>query len=77
LDADPEAARARKPEYPLEFLHSSRRCYFQLAEMLRHMTVIPPLSLTNAKKVAEQALDEVLQRESIDARTQVDTAQTV
>jgi thymidylate kinase len=76
LDADPEAARARKPEYPLEFLYSSRRCYFQLAEMLRHMIVIPPLSLTDAKKAAEQALEGVLQRELIASRTQVDTAQT-
>ena len=77
LDADPETARARKPEYPLDFLHSSRHCYFQLAEMLRHMTVIPPLSLTDAKKATEHALEAVLQRESINARTQVDTAQTV
>ena len=35
LDADPEAARARKPEYPLEFLYSCRRAYFDLAQDAR------------------------------------------
>ena len=30
LDADPLAARARKPEYPLEFLEFNRESYFRL-----------------------------------------------
>ncbi len=32
LDVDPDAAFARKPEYPLEFLHSNRRAYLELAK---------------------------------------------
>ena len=48
LDADPEAARARKPEYPLEFLRSSRERYHRLAGMLK-LTIIPPLPLEEAK----------------------------
>lgn len=49
LDADPEQARARKPEYPLDFLHSSRNAYLALSEMLGGITVIPPLPLELAK----------------------------
>ncbi|MBV9087674.1 MAG: thymidylate kinase, partial [Acidobacteriaceae bacterium] len=33
LDADPEAARRRKPEYPLEFMRECRRSYRRLAEL--------------------------------------------
>lgn len=49
LDADPVQARARKPEYPLEFLHENRRAYLRLGEVLGGMTVIPPLPLAQAK----------------------------
>ena len=49
LDADPRAARERKPEYPVEFLEESRRRYMKLAAMLRTATVIPPMDLENAK----------------------------
>ena len=55
LDADPEAACARKPEYPVAFLHKSRRAYFALAAILRTMTVIPPLPLSDAKREVERA----------------------
>src|SRR5579859_1245846 len=41
LDADPEAARARKPEYPLEFLNFNRSAYLNLGRMLE-LSVIPP-----------------------------------
>ena len=62
LDADPEAAYARKPEYPLEFMKKCRRAYFDLAGILRTMTVIPALSLPQAKaavlKAAESKLAE-------------------
>src|SRR5579862_9839193 len=49
LDADPEAARARKPEYPVDFLHKCRSSYLQLASMLGHFTVIRPSTLEDAK----------------------------
>lgn len=42
LDADPEAALKRKPEYPLDFLHEYRRCYLNIKTMAREMTIIPP-----------------------------------
>ena len=43
LDADPVAARARKPEYPLDFLHLSRASYFTLIKLIGGITVIPPM----------------------------------
>ena len=48
LDADPQAARERKPEYPLEFIVESRRRYMDLAALLQTATVIPPLDLEQA-----------------------------
>jgi thymidylate kinase len=40
LDADPAAAYARKPEYPLEFLYSSRASYQALSDLVGGVTVI-------------------------------------
>jgi thymidylate kinase len=60
LDADPEAARARKPEYPLDFMHKCRRAYFLLARLLGHMTIIPPLPLSDAKREVESAFQRAL-----------------
>ncbi len=42
LDADPVQARARKPEYPLEFVQSNRAAYLALSELSGSMTVIAP-----------------------------------
>jgi len=35
LDADPFQARARKPEYSLDFLHSSRAAYLDLSKLVK------------------------------------------
>lgn len=63
LDADPVAAYARKPEYPVEFMKKCRRAYFELAALLGTMTMIPALNLPEAKlavlKAAEQKLGGV------------------
>ena len=40
LDADPVQARARKPEYPLDFIYINRRAYLDLAEMIGGITVV-------------------------------------
>jgi len=55
LDADPEAARARKPEYPVEFLRENRARYFALAKLLKTITVVPPLSVEAAKNAVVSA----------------------
>lgn len=55
LDADPEAARARKPEYPVDFMHKCRAAYKKLAGLLGNITIIPPLNLAEAKlRVVEE-----------------------
>jgi thymidylate kinase len=55
LDVDPAQARARKPEYPLEFLHTSRAHYQRLAKMAG-ITVIAP---GNTSDVSRRVLEEV------------------
>jgi len=76
LDADPEAAYARKPEYPVDFMKKCRRAYFDLAGILRSMTVIPALSLREAKaavlkaaarKLAERGRTEALMSDGLTA----------
>jgi len=42
IDADPVAAQARKPEYPLEFVRSNRESYLRLAELSGRMIVVEP-----------------------------------
>ena len=49
LDAEPAEARARKPEYPLDFVNTSRQSYLALSEMIVGMTVIPPMSKSEVK----------------------------
>jgi thymidylate kinase len=41
LDASPDAAFARKPEYPLEFVHRNRRQFLSLQEFVPQLIVIP------------------------------------
>jgi thymidylate kinase len=40
LDASPDAAFARKPEYPLEFVHQNRRNFLLLRELVPQLIVI-------------------------------------
>lgn len=57
LDADPVAAYARKPEYPVEFMKKCRRAYFDLAELLGTMTVIPALGIDEARLAVLKAAE--------------------
>ena len=43
LDADPAQARARKPEYPLAFLHDNRSRYKDVAKLAGGITIVAPL----------------------------------
>jgi len=45
VDADPEDAHGRKPEYPLEFVRANREAYLTLSRLVRSMTVLAPLSI--------------------------------
>lgn len=75
LDADPDAARARKPEYPVEFLHVCRSAYLQLAGLLGNLTVVPPLPLDAAKREVEGAAASALGRHLQNGESLFDTAQ--
>jgi thymidylate kinase len=60
LDADPVMARARKPEYPLEFLLINRRSYLALSELVGGMTIIAPMPIEEVEgAVLRQALREL------------------
>lgn len=58
IDADPDAAYARKPEYPLEFIRRNREAYLALGRFTGHMTVIEPLSVEAASARIREALLE-------------------
>lgn len=49
LDADPVQARARKPEYPLEFLYVNREAYLTLSRLISGIIVIDPLPVDEVK----------------------------
>ncbi|HKD78394.1 MAG TPA: thymidylate kinase [Candidatus Angelobacter sp.] len=60
LDADPIAAYARKPEYPVEFMKKCRRAYFELARILKTMTIVPALALPEARLAVLKAAEREL-----------------
>jgi thymidylate kinase len=62
LDAEPAQARARKPEYPVHFLHESRARYMALAKLAGAMTIIGPLSLKGVTQIVLEELSMALQR---------------
>ena len=58
LDAEPEAARERKPEYPLDFLYKYRHSYHELAK-LGGLTLIPPMSQEEVHQAIVRRLQTV------------------
>ncbi|HEY1985628.1 MAG TPA: thymidylate kinase [Terracidiphilus sp.] len=68
LDADPLQARARKPEYPLEFLYTNRQRYMNLCALLGGITVIPPNPVPEvARQVFAHAMKHVWSAHETDA----------
>ncbi len=55
IDAQPEAARTRKPEYPLDFIRQNRESYLRLAK-LAGMTVVEGPSIEEAEAKVRQAV---------------------
>jgi len=66
LDADPVAARARKPEYPVEFLVQCRRRYLDLSTLAKGITVIHPAPVS---VMTSEIFERVMPRISSDARS--------
>ena len=62
LDADPVAARARKPEYPLDFLYSNREAYLTLSRLIGRVTVIDAMPVEEVKREILKHGAEVLVR---------------
>lgn len=60
LDADPAEARARKPEYPLDFLQFSRRSYFELNDLIGSMTVIAALPAEEVEREISNRAESAL-----------------
>jgi thymidylate kinase len=54
LDADPVEARARKPEYPIDFLHFCRASYISLNDLIGGMTIIPPMPVQDVEREVAQ-----------------------
>jgi thymidylate kinase len=61
LDAEPEEARKRKPEYPLDFLYKYQRSYHQLAE-LGGLALIPPMSQEEVRQAIARRLQKAFDR---------------
>ena len=55
IDADPVAARTRKPEYPLEFLRDNRQAYITMSRLAGGITVIEPLSVAATELKVREA----------------------
>lgn len=64
LDADPVAARARKPEYPIDFLHVNRAAYLALNE-IAGMTIIPPMSIEDVGREVQECAFKLISRSAI------------
>jgi len=50
LDACPDEAFARKPEYPLHFLYSYRSAYLRLRALVPRLVIIPPSTVENTER---------------------------
>lgn len=58
LDADPEVAVFRKPEYPLEFVRRNRNAYLSIANIVG-MTVLPPSSILHTAQIIRAFLADL------------------
>ncbi len=55
LDAEPEAAVLRKPEYPLEFVRRNRENYLAIATTVR-MSIVPPDSVAETTRCIRESV---------------------
>jgi thymidylate kinase len=62
VDADPEAAWTRKPEYPVEFLHKNRNAYLALSRLIPQMHIVGPLSVEQTAAKIRQSVGQDFSR---------------
>lgn len=65
IDADPDAAHARKPEYPLEFVRRNRESYLLMANLSGTMTVVEPDSVEAMKTTIRNKMLEALEQKRL------------
>jgi thymidylate kinase len=65
LDASPEAAFARKPEYPLDFVYRNRRNFLRLREIAPHLIVIPVGSPEEVRIAIESQVSAFQQNQGV------------
>jgi len=59
LDASPDLAFARKPEYPLDFMREYRNAYLQLRASIPQLIILPPDSIEGTREqIAKYVLAE-------------------
>jgi len=73
LDAEPQVALERKPEYPLAFLHLYRQSYLTLRR-LAGLTLIPPATLEEVHVLILKALPE-RDYQHVNTRVSLDSVQ--
>lgn len=56
LDAEPEIAYRRKPEYPVEFLRQYRAAYLRVSQLFDELTVLPPMSAEETRSAILRSL---------------------
>jgi thymidylate kinase len=56
LDASPDEAFARKPEYPLDFMRNYRQAFLDLRAFIPHLTVVEPSSVENVQHLIVQRI---------------------
>ena len=64
VDVAPDLARARKPEYPLEFLHRNRQAYLGLSDIAKNLRVVANGSVEETAMKIRAELPLRLARES-------------
>ena len=64
LDAEPEAARVRKPEYPLDFLRQNRNAYIKLNHLMGGMSVVGPHSVEETTSEIMKSIARMLRPDS-------------
>ncbi len=59
MDAEPESARIRKPEYPLNFLRQNRNAYIKLSHLVARMKVVSPLSVEETTSEIMKSISKI------------------
>jgi thymidylate kinase len=67
VDAEPEAAHIRKPEYPLEFVRKNRDSYIELSHVVRGITVLPPRSAEETTAKIKESISRLCLRADVQA----------